>query len=163
MLQYKKRSVVVEDSVAYILLIYWTNGKMVNEFLNLLFNSKNNAFPMPLLALNPTVQIHYPTSGFIWNWLGYFGLVKPRCIKLGRETDSATRWRNRTGETSPRGSWLRTFLKLSFNMPSTCICCKFNGYNRKLFVKKPIRFFFKILLQMVIKNGKPDTKVNKRI
>ena len=33
----------------------------------------------------------------------YFRSSRPRCIKLGGETDSAIRWRTRTGVTSPRG------------------------------------------------------------
>ena len=56
-----------------------------------------------------------------------FSLIVPR-----GETDSAIRWRKRTGVTSPReteeaGWLLRTFLKPSLKMPS--IFCEFGCYN----------------------------------
>ena len=69
-------------------------------------------------------------------------IVFTKVYRLGGETDTAIRWRKKNfvwRRREARGSWLRTFLKLSLKMPS--IFCEFLCYNRKLCVNKPIIFF----------------------
>ena len=59
-------------------------------------------------------------------------------------------------------SWLLTFLKPSWKMPS--IFCEFWCCNKKLFANKPISFFsYNTGKNVNKKNDTPTTKVNKRI
>ena len=74
--------------------------------------------------------------------------------RLGGETDSAIRWRKRTGDVGERnrGSWLlRTFLKPLLKMPS--FFCEFGCYNRILCVNKPKSLF----------SNNTDPNVNKKM
>ena len=65
-----------------------------------------------------------------------------KMYRLGGETDSAIRWRKRTGVMSAWGTEkpvVKNFLKPLLKMPF--FFCEFGCYNRKLCVNKPISFF----------------------